>query len=501
MKKLLRLFLFIALVILLVGCKSEPTIDTGISSSTLHIYYLNDTHGAIEKTSENIGLAGIGNLILDEKSKYPDEVLFIGGGDILQGNILSNYYYGASMIDTFNHIGMDAFVLGNHEFDWGLDQVTRYFDPNYDDVKATFPLLGANIIEKSTGERPLHVDAYTIIQKGSVKVGIIGLMGYGLENSIATSRVEPYRFEDPIYWASHYANYLRTEEDVDIVLAVIHGSDQQTNTSLASLSGNQTIDAIFNGHSHSRYTETISRATGDVPVIQSRHNGEYLGHVTLNLNEDKTVYSVQVRNLSPTEENSNPSDRIIKDIRLATEHPTLLSLIGEYRLAIIDLLTEVITTSDSTYSSYELTTFMAKLMRVAVDADVGIHNYQGTRSSLESGQDITVATLYEIFPFDNRIKYVYITGSDIKDFANSSVAMSYRDGLSLSLLEDDTYYLVATNDYIFDKIYNPFIYGEDPIDTGILVRDLLEDVMRQQEVSYDGFNINHPIVMDDQPTG
>lgn len=470
-------------------------VTESIPDTELTVYYINDTHGAIEAFDNQLGLSHIGNLVINEKELNPDTTLFIGGGDLLQGNILSNYYYGSSMIDIFNVMKMDAFVLGNHEFDWGLEQVTRYFDPSSDQIHAAFPLLGANILRKDTMERPDFVDAYTIVQKGTIKVGIIGLMGYGLEDSIATARISEYMFDDPIYWASYYANYLRTEEDVDVILAVVHGNSDITNRGIAALSGNSKVDAIFNGHSHSRYTETITRSGVDVPVIQSKANGEYVGEVTFIIDSENQIKSYQVTNLHPTRSSNDTSDRIEIDQRLITPYAGITDLINEYKLVIDDLLNEVIITSSSYYDQEALSDYMAEIIRKSVDADLGIHNYGGTRASLSLGQDITVATLYQIFPFDNRVKHVYLTGSDIKDFINSQVAISYRSGLSLSGIEDDVYYKVATNDYIFDKIDYPFIYGVDPEDTGLLIRDLLEVVLRNQAKNYPSFRIDQPIVL------
>ena len=77
----------------------EPTVP--IEDVTLNIYYINDTHGAIESYNNQLGLSSIANLVVDEKTNHPDTTLFIGGGDLLQGNILSNYYFGSSMIDIF----------------------------------------------------------------------------------------------------------------------------------------------------------------------------------------------------------------------------------------------------------------------------------------------------------------------------------------------------------------------------------------------------------------
>lgn len=473
----------------------QITVLQDSNTNELTIYYINDTHGAIEKSYSQLGLSAMASVILDDKKNNPDQTLFIGGGDLLQGNILSNYYQGGSMMDILNRIQMDAFVIGNHEFDWGLDQVTRYRDPSYDGVHVDFPLLGANILRKDTMERPDFIDAYTVLQKGSFKVGIIGLIGYGLEDSIATSRISPYVFDNPVYWASYYTNYLRTEKDVDVIVVVIHDSSDAINQQLAGLTGNQKIDAIFNGHSHQRYTQIIQRNGVDVPVVQSRANGEFLGQVTLTLSTTGVVESFYATNLNLSSTSTSAFDRMAIDDRLYNEHVDIKAVVNEYRLVIEPLLNEVIIKSSSYYNTSTLTDYMATLIRLKVDADIGIHNYGGTRASLYENQDITVATLYQIFPFDNRIKYVYLTGSAIKDYANSSVAISYKSGLSLNALMDTTYYKVASNDYIFDKPEYPFIYGVDVVDTGILIRDVLEQVLRQQSVIYSSFSISHPITL------
>ena len=452
--------------------------------SSLTIYYINDTHGAIEPGGSSMGLARIANLILDEKESNPNETIFIGGGDLLQGNILSNYFYGSSMIHMFNYMMLDAFVLGNHEFDWGLPRILAYFNPETTETKANFPLLAANVFLKGTTIYPDHIDPYTIIERENVKIGIIGLMGYGLENSIATSMVQDYVFEDPAIWAAYYADYLRTQEDVDIILAVVHGSSDITNQALGKLSGSQKIDATFNGHSHQEYIRFESRDGVDMPVIQSGANGSYVGQVTLYLNNDQEVSGYQVRNLTASTEP-----------RLSIPDSGMQTIISSYVTLIEPLLTEVIITSSDNYSTSELTAFMARLIRMSVGADLGIHNYGGTRSSLSIGEAITVATLYEIFPFDNKVKYVDLLGSEIKEYANSSVYIDFASGLSLDTLVDDVYYKVATNEYVFDKVDNPFIYGLNPVDTGILIRDVLEDVLRDQADSYPSFSIDHPILL------
>jgi len=455
--------------------------------SELNIFYINDTHGAILYNGNQMGLSKIGNLILNERSIRPENTIFIAGGDILQGTLISNYFNGASTIDALNTIGLDAFVLGNHEFDWGLETVTEYFNPNALDLKAEFPLLGANVFLEGTTTRPDHIDAYTIIQKGNIKVGIIGVMGYGLESSIAQSRIEGYYFADPLSWIELYATELRRDHGVDVVIAVTHGSSDYTNQGIAELTGDARVDATFNGHSHQTYARFESRPGVDMPVMQSGANAQVLGKLTLKINPLKVVYEYTAVNLNES-----------SDQRLQIENETVKTVIDEYVEIVEPLLNTVIATSSASYDRYVLTEYMAKLIRIKTDADAAFHNYGGTRADILIGQQITVATLYQIFPFDNKIKTAEILGSSLKTFISgtgSQNATSYRDGLSYASIIDSEYYLVATNDYIFDQLGNPFIFGMNIIDTGILIRDLLEQVMNDQQTTYGSFSIAHPIIL------
>lgn len=454
---------------------------------TLHIYYINDTHGAIFESGQQMGMANIGNLILDEKQHRPSQTLFLGGGDLLQGTMISNYFNGASMMHVLDEMQMDAFVIGNHEFDWGLEVVTDYFNPDSEGLTVNFPLLGANVFIENTTIRPDFIDPYAIFQKGQVKVGVIGLMGYGLESSIATSRIAGYYFADPIVWTAHYAKELREDHQVDVVLAVIHGASDFTNQGIGNLTGLSRVDAVFNGHTHQASITNYQRSGLRMPIMQSGGNGNFVGRLTVEFNQNNQIKNIYADNLNRSNE-----------ARLNQAHPKLQEIIDMYYDEIEPLLTESIIKSGNSYSRNDLSEYMAKLIMTAADAHIGIHNYGGTRAALSYQQDITVATLYTIFPFDNKIKVSTLRGSTIKQFILSGAdasAVSYEEGLSFSQIQDDMYYKVASNDYVFDKPDNPFIYGDHIIDTGILIRDILEVVMRHQAESDDFFYIDLPIVL------
>lgn len=439
--------------------------------SFLDIYYLNDFHGAIINDGAEMGLARIANLILTAKENNPDNTLFITGGDILQGSALSNYFVGESTIEILDLSKLDAFILGNHEFDWGLEEVTKYFDEIEENGEADFPLLAANVFYKGTTDIPDFIEPYTIVQKGDLKIGIIGVIGSNLESSIATSRVQDYEFVYALPIIEDLSSYLRGTEDCDIVIVVAHDSGG-INTAVSELTGQSRIDAIFNGHSHQSYIEGTN-----IPVIQSGSNGKYVGHVRFNL-VDGEIISYLAENLD-----------MYDDVLLQSENLEVQALIDFYSLQTDELFSTPIITPGEYLSSGDLTTWIASVIKEATASDIAFHNFGGTRRSIDNGEVINLSVLYEVWPFDNVIKTVYLPGSVINDFMSSGNGYA----TDITLFEDDVMYKVATNDYIFDKENNPFLTGTNIENTGLLLRDLAVEELTLQSYIYSLFYLNNDI--------
>ena len=451
-----------------------------ISSDTeLHVLYINDTHGAILEDGNQMGLVNIARYV-DYVESQEDHVLFISGGDLLQGSLLSNYYYGAPIIEALNLMNHEAFTLGNHEFDWGLNVILDYFNGNHD-IQANYPLLAANVFYSNTETQPEGVQPYTIVTRGDLRIGIIGTIGYGLESSIATSRVTGYEFRDPVTYVSYYANYLRTNEEIDLVFAIDHGARSDTNQGIGNLTGSSRVDAMFNGHTHQNSLTFISRDGLDMPVMQSAAYGQVVGHLTLDISRNG-LENYEAQNLGFNQMPNNMSS-----------NPEIEALIESYYDEVEPLITNVILPSSSYYSRNDLTQYMAKLMALKTNAVVGIHNGGGTRTDLSYNEDITVAKLYEIFPFDNRIKTVYLKGSVIQALINS-FSSSEVFVLNNMTFVDDEDYLVATNDYLFDKETLPFLSGTGMMDTGLYIRDIFLSVVETQAETYSSFSMTHDVV-------
>jgi len=441
----------------------------------LDIYYLNDFHGGLLQTNDQIGISYIANLINSRKEESPDNVLFLAGGDMLQGSALSNYFEGLSTINILNAMNLDAFTIGNHEFDWGIETIMQYADGNAENGEADFPFLGANVFYDGTENIVEGMDPYTIVEKGNKKIGIIGTMGFGLEYSIAQSRIDGYEFGDPMTQIEFYSSYLRETENCDIIIVVAHDSGSYINNQISQLTGSAKVDIVFNGHSHNEY----ARYEGDIPVIQSGSSGEAVGHARI-LFDETGIESYDIENIGK-----------YGDQLLQQEDPTVKSILEAYQLETDPLFNDPIITSDAYYSSYDLTTWIAELMRVSTNADIGIHNYGGTRTDLDDGEVINLGKLYEIWPFDNVIKTVELKGSVVTNLLSGS-GTDYST--NITYFEPNTYYTVATNDYLFDKTGSAYQNGLNPTNTGLVLRDVAQSELLLQAELYSSFRTDNTIL-------
>ena len=437
----------------------------------IDFYYINDLHGAIEPSDGELGMAYIANYISQRRLENPS-LFLLAGGDMLQGSALSNYYQGLSTIHLMNLMGFDAMSLGNHEFDWGLETVTQYFDGNQNNGEAAFPLLAINAFKKGTKDLPEHILPYTVIERGGYKVGIIGSIGSKLESSIAYSRVEAYEFNDPFSDIKETTKYLREHDKVDVVVVMAHDFDESLNYNLANLTGLESVDVVFTAHTHQYKLDSINNTI----IIQSGANGQYLGHVRLDMkNRNNSIYE----NLYYHEDFNTP-DLIIQN------------QIDMYKLETDDYFNTTIIQNGSSIDKYTLTYWLADLMKIKTNADIALHNFGGTRDSLNSNEAITLGRLYDIFPFDNIIKTVYLSGSEITRYINNNSDYNAYS-TDITCFESNKLYKVATNDYVFDYPLNPFTSGTNQENTGILLRDMVQSELELQAIIYSKFSINNPI--------
>jgi 2',3'-cyclic-nucleotide 2'-phosphodiesterase/3'-nucleotidase len=155
----------------------------------LTILYTNDEHGWMEPANQNGGTASMLRGWQRQDGYTQDgPFLALSGGDMWTGPALSTWFRGESMVDVMNAMGYSAAAIGNHDFDFGVDALQQRA------AQANFPLLSANIREKSTGKTPDFARPYVIQEINRIKIGLMGLTT--LETPVDTnpSLVVDYEF-------------------------------------------------------------------------------------------------------------------------------------------------------------------------------------------------------------------------------------------------------------------------------------------------------------------
>jgi 2',3'-cyclic-nucleotide 2'-phosphodiesterase (5'-nucleotidase family) len=456
------------------------TTTTANRFQTIEILTLNDVHGLSYIDSTNFAN---GMSIWSKMGKYVENqralgknIVTIANGDMLQGSALSNYYYGLPIIESLNAMQFDAFVLGNHEFDWGIDKIANYKDGNEENGEAVYPFLAANIVDKVTLEPMPWTVPYVIKEMNGVKVAILGLIG-DVYTSIAPSRVADYVFLDVVDQASYWTHRLRTVEQVDIVIVSIHGYNSSENSEIASFQGDYRVDAIVNGHTHSNFSQTISRTGAPLPYVQTSASSQNLmGKIVLQYDTvEKVVTSAGASLLSSLSFGNVESAEVRQILDVFSGDSVFQAFIQEE-------LTNVTAYAGTS----TLAVWGASVIRDYMGVDVGVLNSGGFRKALPAGP-LTMGFLVEVYPFDNYIKTVEMTGAMLIQLKNSS-SLIFDDRFDVNSIDPQATYTVAAVDYVFDQDRYNFLQGENIVQTSILMRDLLVNDLRNSQGSFDPQN-------------
>ena len=255
---------------------------------TLTIMHTNDTHSQVEPLEEGKrdalcgGYARRMGLINQERKKDPNLLLF-DAGDFSQGTPYFNFYHGRVEIEAMNRMGYDAIMLGNHEFDNGVDTLAVVLK------EAKFPIVCANYDVKGSALEGI-VKPYTIIRRGNLYVGVFGI-GVDPKGIVADRNFYPLQYLDPITTAQEVANTLKNEKKCDIIICLSHqGTHTSTDGKLSDMElaqATKNIDIIIGAHTHKIVENLyIPNIDGDsILLMQTGKAGARIGKIKVEMQE------------------------------------------------------------------------------------------------------------------------------------------------------------------------------------------------------------------------
>ncbi len=428
------------------------------------ILYTNDEHGWMEPTADHAGAAALLNTWVNMEGCGP--CLILSGGDMWTGPAISTLTDGESMVHVMNAMGYDAAALGNHEFDFGIDNLKERIS------EMNFPILAANLKNKKDGKRPEFVLPYTITDVNNVSVGIIGLALIQTPRMTKAENVTAYDFTDYAQALKEVVPQVKSDgAELLIVIAHICHEDM---TELAPLAAELGISVIGGGHCHELYEDQAAGVT----LIQSGSNLENYVKVEILFDDDADSVVNITTSLHPN--NGEVEDTVITEI------------ISGWRAELDQALSEVIG-----YAEHVIPEKSAEMVNMITDswlygyphAQIVLTNRGGIRQSIPAG-DITIETIHGILPFKNNILELNLSGKEVLDCLNRSVViagMTSVGGYQLTdgrILHPDSSYVVLINDFMYTLPNTNFsIYDEDPYDTGTSYRQPLIEWLKSLDTS------------------
>ena len=271
---------FILSFFLSLTCMAQPR--------TLFLVHTSDTHSCVEPISPNFSDTAQANkggfirrvaLFKELREQHPNNILTLDCGDFSQGSVYYNLFKGEVEVKLMNQMQYDAITIGNHEFDFGLENMARLFR------MAAFPIVCCNYDFTGTPCEGL-VKPYVVLERNGIKIGILGVCPQP-KGLIVQHNYEGMKYITPTKAVQPVIDKLRYEEKCDVVICLSHlgwGNEPEQDQDLISHTSG--IDVLLGGHTHTYFTQekyVADKKGHQVVVDHTGKNARFVGTLELEL--------------------------------------------------------------------------------------------------------------------------------------------------------------------------------------------------------------------------
>lgn len=377
----------------------------------LRIISTNDFHGALEARPDARGVRRGGAVALAaavasaraECAPPTCESIVLDGGDMFQGTPASNLAFGRPVVDVYHEIGYAASALGNHEFDWGVDTLRARMQ------QARHGILGANVRHEN-GRDVEWIPNDTIVERGRLRLGIIGIATVSTPFTTRARNVAGLRFDPPAPIVDSTARALRARGANAIIVIAHAGGFCDSGRECAgeifdvARAVREPIDAIVSGHSHSRITAVIA----GIPVVQALSSARAIGVIDVPLDAGGTPVVATREVLADSLPAVPAVDAIVR------------RAVGSVSAMVNEEVTRLAEPMQKTGEQYALGHVIADAQRWAGKADVAVMNNGGIRAGLPAGP-LTYGQLFEVQPFANTLYRLEVPGRELRAYLERAV--------------------------------------------------------------------------------
>ncbi len=399
---------FLLLLLLAFSCRPpvSPDLKSSQKSSSsfkrLTILYTNDEHGWLFPSHEKDGsqIGGAAELFtrwrMDEGyDPASDRYLVLSGGDNWTGPAISTFFKGAPTFEVLQIMGYDLSAVGNHEFDFGLDLLRERM------AACKFPFVAANVVNKGTRDLAEGFKPYAILEKGGLRIGIIGFANVNTPATTFPTNVTTLDFLPYDETLRRWVPVLQ-KENVDMIIGVGHVCFGEWER-VASVADSLGVDLLTSGHCNEFFHKTPS----GVHVIGG---GKYLqSYVRLDVTFDAdgdsivTATSKMVMNQEKQTHQYSPDSSITNII---SHWQKQVDKVFEEEIG----YTENGVPDDWTIRNLVMDAWLSQYPTV----DIAYGNYGGVRQGIDPGP-ITIGDVYSLLPFNNALVMTDLSGQEIVD--------------------------------------------------------------------------------------
>jgi 2',3'-cyclic-nucleotide 2'-phosphodiesterase (5'-nucleotidase family) len=479
--------------VLLLGLLSCAAPAAVVDEAPLHLVVLhtNDVHGQLGPRRGEGGLERLAARVQAIRAGLEDgaELLVVDAGDWYQGTPEGRVDLGGPFLALLGQVGYDALAVGNHELDFGVAHLEELL------AEHALPAVCANVFDPRTGRRAPWGEPWRIVERGGQRIALVGLLTPETP-TITDASTRALEFRDP---AAVLADALArlAEREVDLVIPLTHLGVRE-DTRLAQLWG---VPLIVGGHSHTELADGLQ--VGSTRIVQSGAKARYLGRVDLWIERATKQVTYVESTLLPLRDDDElallpPSFRAACDDLAARAATNMDEVVG--------CLDAPLERKGARIASSTAGNLIADVFRARAETPIAVHNKGGIRTSLDAGP-VTRRDLFELLPFDNTLVVLDVSGAELIEAVRRAIEEPEHSGIEISgirvrvadpgapksrllavelagdsgsaPIDPAARYRVATNSFLAGGGDGYFDAGvKIAVDTGLLMRDLLEDALR-----------------------
>lgn len=401
-----------------------------VFSQTINVKIVetSDVHGAIfpydlkENKETNSSLARVTTYLKEQRADTNQIVFLLDNGDIIQGDPVV-YYYNFEKTDTIhlyadvmNYMKYDAATIGNHDIEAGHDVYDKF------NKEINFPWLAANAINTETNQS--YFKPYTTIERGGVKIAVLGLITPAIPQWLPEKIWSGMRFDDMIETAQKWVKKIRETEQPDLMIGLFHAgvdytyNDQNENTykneNAAKIVAEKVegLDVVFVGHDHSGWNIKTKNPSGkDVLILGTTAGARNVAVANYVLKYDKmcmiydkkeiTSELVDMKNYPPDSEFMSRYKNNFEEAKNYVSRP-----VGEF--------SEMISSRDAMFGPSKFVDFIHTIQLNLTDADVSFSAPLSFNAKIDKGT-VYVKDMFDLYRYENLLYTMELTGQEIKD--------------------------------------------------------------------------------------